>query len=779
MSMMRIGEAVPREEDHRLLTGRGRFADDVNALRQARAYVLRSPHSHAEIRSIDTRAAAQMPGVLAVLTGEDLARRGLGALKPANAGIRSDGSPGFVCSQPLMAQGHVRFAGEPVAFVVAETVDQAKDAAERIEIDYEPLPAVISVDDALAPDAPVLWSDNPGNEAYTFERGDAAAVDAAVKDAAHVIRHRVCVSRVAGNAMENRGCIAEYDSYEDRYELRATVQSVHGIRNQIAGQIFGMPQTKLRVICDHMGGGFGIKGGCYPEYSLALWASEVIERPVKWIAERTESLLSDEQARGGLVDAELALDADYRFLGLRTHTKVPIGAYFTNDRNIRCATGGLGGLAGVYGVPAIFAKVTGALTNMMTNAQYRGGAKPEPVYVIEVMVDVAARELGIDPAELRRINTVGPDQMPFKTSLGDTYDCGDFVRNFDECLAAGDYVDAGARRAEAAKRGKLLGLGTSNSVTAVASTNFEHVEVRFDSAGGITLLSGAMDHGQGHGTTFKQVLADKLGIDGDNIRYRYGDTDKVATGVGTFNARCAVFVGSAVTIAADKIIDKGKRIAAHLLETSEGDIEFADGKFTVAGTDRSIDLAEVAKTAFQKPKLPADMEPGLYEHGEFGMGAGQAPTYPNGAHLAEVEIDADTGKIALVRYTAVDDAGTILNPMLFDGQVHGGIVQGAGQIMMENVIYDGDSGQLLSGSFMDYCMPRADDFCNFDLSANEVPTARNPLGVKGVGEAGTVGAMPAVINAINDALHRAGAPAVEMPATAEKVWRALQAAGGK
>jgi len=778
MNMIRIGEPVQREEDLRLLTGRGRFADDVNAPRQARAYVLRSPHAHAEIRGIDVEVARRTPGVLAVLTGDDLARRGLGMLKPANAGKRSDGSPGFVCSQPLLAQGRVRFAGEPVAFIVALSVDQAKDAAESIDVDYEPLPAVISVDDALAPDAPSIWSDNPGNEAYTHERGDAAAIDAAFANAAHIVRHRVCVTRVAGNAMETRGCIAVYDPDEDRYTLRATVQSVHGIRAQIAGQIFAMRQTKLRVICDHMGGGFGIKGGCYPEYSLALWASEVVERPVKWIAGRGESLLTDEQARGGLVDAELALDADYRFLGLRTHTRVPIGAYFTNDRNFRCTTGGLGGLAGVYGVPAIHARVTGALTNIMTNAQYRGGAKPEPVYVIETMVDVAARQLGIEPVELRRLNTVGSDAMPFRTSLGDVYDCGDFVRNFEDCLAAGDYAGAEGRRADAFERGKYLGLGISNTVTAVASTNFEHVEVRFDNSGAITLLSGAMDHGQGHGTTFKQVLADKLGIDADNIHYRFGDTDTVTTGVGTFNARSAVFVGSAVVIAADKIIDKGKRITAHLLEAAEDDIEFVQGRFTVAGTDRSLDLTEVAKAAFQKPKLPPDIEPGLYEHGEFGMGQGQAPTYPNGCHLAEVEIDAETGRVALVRYTAVDDAGTILNPLLFDGQVHGGIVQGASQILMENVHYDRASGQLLSGSFMDYCMPRADDFCSFAVSANEVPTAGNPLGVKGVGEAGTVGALPAVMNAVNDALNRIGAPTIEMTATPEKVWRAIQAAVG-
>jgi carbon-monoxide dehydrogenase large subunit len=776
MNMMRIGDPVEREEDLRLLTGKGRYLDDVNAMNQARAHVLRSPFAHADIRSIKTDAAKQAPGVLAVLTGDDLAARGLGPITPAFAGKRSDGSPGFATPQPLLAQGRVRFVGEAIVFIVAETVAQAKDASELIEIDYEPLPVVISVDDALAPGATAIWDENPTNEAFTHVTGNAVAVDAAIAGAAHVIRHRVMVTRVACNAMETRGCIAHYDSFEDRYELRATVQSVHGIRNQIAGMIFGMPQTRLHVICDNMGGGFGIKGGCYPEYSLALWASEVVERPIKWMADRAESLLTDEQARGGLVDAELALDANHKFLGLRTHTKVPIGAYFATDRNIRSVTGGLGGLAGVYGMPAIHGKVTGAFGNQIGNAQYRGGAKPEPVYVLEVMVDVAARELGIDPAELRRINTLGPDAMPYKTSLGDVYDCGDFVRNYEDCLKVGDYTGADARRENAKARGKILGLGTSNSVTGVASTNFEHVEVRFDPSGGITLLSGAMDHGQGHATTFKQVLADKLGIDGDGITYRFGDTDKVATGVGTFNARCAVFVGSAVVNAAEKIIEKGKRIAAHLLEAADADIEFADGKFTVAGTDRSIDIKEIAKAAFNKMRLPPEIEPGLYEHGEFGMGQGQAPTFPNGAHLAEIEIDADTGKIDLVRYSAVDDAGTILNPLLFDGQVHGGIVQGAGQIMMEEVNYDPESGQLVTGSFMDYGMPRADDFCNFDISANVVPTARNPLGVKGVGEAGTVGAMPAIMNAINDALHRAGAPAIEMPATPQKVWKALQQA---
>ncbi len=773
MNMVRIGDSVARDEDLRLLQGKGRYLDDVTAANQAYAQVLRSPFAHAEIRAIDTSAAASAPGVLTILTGKELEDRGLGALKPADAGKRSDGSPGFGCALPLLAQGRVRFVGQAVAFIVAESAAEARDAAELIEVQYSPLPAVVSADAALADGAPVIWEEAGNNEAFLFKQGDEAGVEAIFSRAAHVVRHRICVSRVAGNPMENRGCIGEYDSFEDRYRLRATVQSVHGMRGMIASQIFRMPHNKLQVICDNMGGGFGTRGGCQPEYSLVLWASEVVGRPVKWVATREGGLLSDEQARGTLADTQLALDENFRFLAIRADVKVPIGAYYATDRNMRSVTGGFGGMAGVYGFEKIYCTVQGALTNTMTNAQYRGGAKPEPVYYLENIIDVAARDLGVDPAELRRINTIPNDQIPYTTCLGDEYDCGDFLGNFEDCLKAGDYAGADERRREAESRGKILGVGMSNSITGVASTNFEHVEVRFDPSGGIVLQSGAMDHGQGHDTTFRQVLADRLGIDHTGIKYRFGDTDKIATGVGTFNARCAVFVGSAVHNAAEKIIEKGKKIAAHMLEAASDDIEFGSGMFKVAGTDRQVSLTDVAKTAFNKSKLPPEIEPGLYEHGEFGMGQGQRPTYPNGCHLAEVEIDKETGEVEIVRYTAVDDAGTILNPILFDGQVHGGIVQGAGQILMENVNYDPESGQLLSGSFMDYCMPRAGDFCDFNIAANEVPTGRNPLGVKGVGESGTVGALPAVMNAVNDALHRAGAPTVEMPATPQLVWKAL------
>ena len=775
MTMVRIGDAVRRDEDYRLIKGGGRYLDDVNAANQARAWVLRSPHAHAEINSIDTKAALAAPGVLAILTGDDLAARGLGTVRAAVPSRRADGSPGFKTPQPLLTQGRARMAGQAVAFIVAETVDAAKDAAELVEVDYTPLPALVTADDALAPGAPAIWDDNPGNEAFTHRIGDEAAVGTALARAAHIVRHRVCVNRVTGNPMEPRGCLANYDPYEERYTIRATIQSAHGIRAVLAAQIFDLPQTRFRVICDNMGGGFGTRGGCLAEYALSLWASEVVGRPVKWVAERSESLLTDEQARGGFVDAALALDAEYRFLALRTHTKVPIGAYYTSDRNFGATVTGLGGLAGVYRTPAIHATVTGAFTNTMTNAQYRGGAKPEPCHVIEVMVDQAARELGVDPAELRSINTLAPEELPYTTCLGASYDCGEFPANQARALETGAYEEFEPRRAAAIEGGKLLGIGMSQTISGVAMTNYEHAEIRFDSGGGITLLCGAMDHGQSHGTTFRQVLADRLGIDMDDIRYRYGDTDAITAGVGTFNARCAALAGSAVVEAADKIVEKGKRIAAHMLEVPAVDIEYAEGRFGVVGTDRSVALAEVARDAFQKPKLPNDIEPGLYEHGDFGSDDG--PVYPNGFHLAEIEIDRETGRVRLVRYNCVDDAGVVLNPLLFDGQVHGGIAQGAGQILMEDVNYDPD-GQLLSGSFMDYAMPRADDFCHFTLAANEVPTARNPLGVKGVGEAGTTGAMPSIMNAVNDALHRIGAPGIEMPATAEKVWRAIREAGG-
>jgi carbon-monoxide dehydrogenase large subunit len=775
MSVQAIGQKVRREEDLRLLTGRGRYVEDVPATGAARGYVLRSPHAHARIVRIDTGRANAAPGVLTVLTGAELRQRGLGTLRPGVPRRRRDGSAAFVCPQPLLAQDRVRYVGDPVAFVVAETLAHARDAAELIAVEYEPLPAVVSAEAALVPGAPAVWDDNPGNEAFTHAAGNKAAVEAAFARAAHVVHHRIVVNRVSANSMEPRGCLAHYDPDEERYTIRCTVQSVHQTRAALAGQIFRVPHHQIRVRCDTMGGGFGMKGGCYPEYGLALWASEAVGRPVRWVAERSEGLQSDEQARGSTVEAELALDADGKFLALRTHWVSGIGAYYSSDRPTIPLTIGMACLVNTYTFAAVHAEVTAVLTNTMTTAPYRGGSRPEPIYVTETIIDKAARQLGLDPAELRRRNTIPASAMPYATPMQQTYDSGDFPKNLRDALALSGYAGVAARRAAARARGKLLGIGVATTVAATGGRDYEHAEIRFDPAGGVVLMTGSMDHGQGHATTFKQVLSGKLGIDADKIRYRYGDSDLVTMGIGTFGSRSAQLAGSAIVTAADRLIDKGQRIAAHMMEAAPGDIAFAGGRFTIAGTDRSVGIDEVARQSFQSAQLPEDIETGFTERSNFGPA--DAATFPSGAHVCEVEIDRETGEVTLTRYCAVDDVGTMLNPLLCEGQIHGGIVQGLGQALLENLVYDPESGQLVTGSFQDYCMPRADNFCAFELAENSTPTDRNPLGVKGVGEAGTIGSIPAVMNAINDALAAIGAPPVELPATAEKLWRAIRQAG--
>ncbi len=771
MGLYGVGQSVLREEDPRLLKGRGRYVDDVKLVAEVRAFVLRSPYAHAKLGKINAQAAKAAPGVLAVLTGDDLKSRGLGAPRPIVPRKKSDGSPAFVTPQPLLAQGFVRYVGEPVVFIVAETLNLAKDAAELIEVDYDPLPSVVTPEASLAPGAPKVWENNPGNEAFFHEAGDKAATDAAFAKADKIIRHRIVVNRVTTNSMEPRGCLAEFDSEEGRYTLRATIQSAHGTRSAIADQIFKVPQSKLRVVCDNMGGGFGMKGGASAEYSLAMWAAEITGRPVKWISERGEGILSDEQARDSVIEAELALDKDAKFLGLRTVHRCAIGAYNTTDRNVNPTMVAIACLNNTYTFQGVHAKVIGALTNTMRIAFYRGGGRPEPLYAVETIVDVAAKELGMDPAEIRRRNAISPSAMPYTTPFKQTYDCGEFARTMEECLVRYGYSEIDKRRSEAKKRGKILGVGLGLLVEPAAGRDYEHVEVRFDPSGNATLICGSMDHGQGHGTTFKQVLSDRLGLDSDNIRYVYGDTDVVTQGVGTFGSRSAVLAGSSVVMAADRIIEKGKKIAAHLLEAADADIVFAKGKFTVGGTDRSVGLMEVAKKSFSQDTMPKGLEAGLYSRADYG---GDTATFPNGTHICEVELDQDTGHVVMTRYFAVDDVGVMINPMLCEGQIFGGIVQGAGQALLEDLHYDPDSGQLITGSFMDYCMPRADDYCEFDLHNIVVPTKKNPLGVKGAGEAGTCGALPTVMNAVNDALSQVGAKRIEMPATQERVWRALR-----
>jgi aerobic carbon-monoxide dehydrogenase large subunit len=770
-----IGQPVPREEDPYLVRGAGRYVDDVQPGGQVRAYVLRSPHAHAGIVRIDATDAKTMPGVLLVLTGDDADVLRLGTLRPHQPRKRRDGTPAFTSTQPFLARERVRYLGDPVAFVVAETLEQAKDAAEAIVVEYDTLPAVATTADAVAPNAVAVWEACPDNQAFTHTAGDKAAVAKILGAAAHVIRHRMVINRLTTNSMEPRGCIAEYAVREDRYTLRCTVQGPHAIRRSLAMEVFKLAETHFRVIAENVGGGFGMKGGLYPEYVLATLAARLVGRPVKWIGERSESLQSDEHCRDNITDAALALDHDGRFLAFSVQTSCNIGAYYTSDRSAGPVTNNVGVLAGTYVIPAMHVETTAVMTNTMMTGPYRGAGRPEAAYVIETLVDLAARELGIDRAELRRRNMIPASAMPYKTALVYTYDCGDFGRNLEDCLKLADYAGFAARHRDSKARGKLRGMGVASTVEASNAGLIEYAEIRFDPTGTVTVSVGTHDHGQGHGTTFRQIIADRLGLGPELVRFNYGDTDQIAIGTGTFGSRSTIAAGTAMIIAAEKIIAKGRRIAAHMMEADENDIVFEQGHFVIAGTDKTVGLVQVARDAFVPAKLPHNIEPGMFETGTF---SGGERTYPNGCHISEIEIDTETGEVALVRYTAVDDVGHMINPMLVEGQLHGGIVQGVGQALMENMVYDA-SGQLVSGSFMDYAMPRAVDFCTFRLGENEVPTKTNPLGVKGAGESGTVGALSSVMNAINDALAGVGASYLQMPATPEKVWRAMRAAGAQ
>jgi aerobic carbon-monoxide dehydrogenase large subunit len=762
---------VARREDRQLLRGRGRFTDDRNLPDLAHAHVLRSPHGHARIGAIDTTRAMAAPGILAVLTGADYQADGLGALPHIGPPVtRRGGSPAFVPPFAALTRDRARFVGDAVAVIVAENRDAARDAAEMIEIRYEPLPAVTESIEAVAEGSTDLWPQAPGNECFVHQIGDKPATEAAFAAASHVIRQRFVISRVLANAMECRGCIADYDGREERYFLNAPIQHPFVARKLLAENILGVPETRVRVVTEDVGGSFGIKANIYPEYILALWASKRIGRPVKWISDRSEGHLSDFHARDNVSDAELALDGDGKFLGFRLRTLVNLGAYLSTLAS-GPATNNLGTLSGVYTTPAAHVEVVGVFTNTQPTAPYRGAGRPEAAYVIERMVDLAARELGIPAAEIRRRNIIPPDAMPYKTALTFTYDSGAFEHNMDDALKLIDADGYGVRRAQSESRGRLRGLGLAYAIERAAPPGLEYAEIRFDPTGNATVLSGTTSQGQGHATTYTQLLCDRLGLAPEMIDVIEGDTDRIAFGFGSGGSRSAAMGGAAVILAADKIIEKARNIAAHMLETSEADIAFADGRFTVSGTDRSLPLGEIVKRAFVPAQLPDHIEPGLYECATY---RGRHPSYPNGCHACEIEIDPETGALDMLRYIVVDDFGTLINPLLVKGQVHGGIAQGAGQVLMEKFVYDHDSGQVLSGSFMDYAMPRADDFCNFEVQSNPVPTGTNPLGVKGAGEAGAVGALPAVMNAIVDALAPLGIHHVEMPASPQRIWETIR-----
>jgi len=772
MGEFAIGQSVRREEDPRLLTGGGYFLDDINVYGQTWGYVLRSPYAMADIRSIDISAAEKAPGVLRVLTGEDWAAEGYGGLPCEDATKKKpDGSPMFHPEWPALVRDQVRLVGDHVAFVVAETQLQARDAAELIEVDYAPLPAVAGLEDAVAPGAPTVWPDCPDNVCFFEETGDAVAVDEAFAKADHVVSQKLVNNRVTAVAMEPRGCIGDYDPRQDRYTIYAGLQNPHPLRFQIARQVFSIPETGVRVIPGDVGGSFGMRGGTYNELVLVLWASRLVGRPVKWRCDRSEGFMSDTHGRDNVSEVELALDEEGYFLGLRVRTLASMGAYL-GIRGPRPPTNNLGTIAGVYRTPAVHVAVTGVFTNTVSTNPYRGAGAPEAAYVGERLIDIAAQRLGMDPAEIRQKNCVTPDQMPWTNALGFTYDCGNFTGNMETALEAADYAGFEARRAEAAGRGMLRGFGFSNTVKKTSSPYPESCGIRFDPSGTVLLIMGTISHGQGHETVFKQIVCDRLGLDPSIIRYIQGDTDIVTYGRGTFNSRSMSIGGSAVWLACDKTIEKAKRIAAHLLEAADADIEFSDSAFTVSGTDRSIRFLDVAKAAFRPADLPPDIEPGLNEIGTF---APQYWNWPTGVQVCELEIDPDTGVTDIVNFVCVDDVGTVVNPLLLKAQMHGGIVQGIGQALMEDIAYDAD-GQLLSGSLMDYCMPRADDLCLMEIISAPTITASNLIGAKGGGESGPTGALPTTINAVVDALKPLGIDHIDMPATPQRIWRAIRAA---
>ncbi len=771
MGEFAIGQSARRREDPRLLTGRGRYYDDLKLADQFHASIVRSPHAHADIRSINTAAALAMPGVRAVLTGEDYRVDGLGTLPSMAPYKRRDGGPMYLPFRPAIAFDRALHVGCPVAVVVADTLDLARDAAERVTVDYSPRAAVVSAREAFEPGAPQLYDDCPNNEAYFYQAGDKAATDAAFARAEHVVQQRLVINRVTANPIEPRGVTGEYDTGTGRYTLHCGFQRPWLFRNGIAETTLKIPEAQLRLITGDIGGSYGLRGSVYPEIILMLWAARRTGKPVKWTCTRNEAHISDDDARDNVVDAALALDKDGKFLGIRIRSFGNLGA-FVSFRGAMPPVVNIGTVCGVYTTPAAHVAVSGMLTNTHCTSPYRGAGRPEASYMIERLIDIAADEMKIDPSELRRRNTIPPQAMPYKTPLTFTYDSGRFEENMDRAMALGDWKGFEGRRKEAAKRGRLRGIGLSNTIEQAADPTIETAEIRFDPLGGMTFVTGSISHGQGHATIQTQMLVDRLGVDPEQIKFIQGDTDAVAFGMGTGGSRSTTMSGGAIVLVSEKVVAKGKKIAAHLLEAAEDDVEFRNGRFVIAGTDRGLGIHQVAKSAFQLEKLPAGMEPGLYETATYRAHTGN---FPNGAHVCEVEIDPETGITRVVSYWVVDDVGTVINPMLVKGQIMGGIAQGMGQVLMEDKAYD-SNGQVLSGSFMDYAMPRAEHFCDFKIEDNPVPTPTNPLGVKGAGEAGTVGALSAGVNAIVDALSIYGIRHIDTPCTPYRVWSAIEEA---
>jgi aerobic carbon-monoxide dehydrogenase large subunit len=764
-----VGQPAPRKEDPRLLKGEGRYTDDVNLPGQAYAAIVRSPYAHGVVRNVDLSEARAMPGVLGAYAAADLS--GYGTLK-CNVGFPNrDGSPMRKPPRPALAADKVRFVGDPVAFVVAETAAQAKDAAEAVALDIEPLPAVASARAAVQPGAPTLYEEAPDNVALDYHYGDAAEVEAAFRRAAHVTRLSVVNNRVVVSAMEPRSALAAYDPSEGRWTLHVGCQGAFGMRSQIA-DILGAPPAKVHVLVGNVGGSFGMKAQAYPEYVCILHAARALGRPVKWTDERSGSFLSDNQGRDHEFEGELALDADGRFLALRIRVYGNVGAYLAAVAPIPPTFNIVKNALSVYRTGLIEVSSKCVLTNTSPVSAYRGAGRPEANYLMERLIETAARELGRDPLELRRLNHVRPEELPYKAPSGMTYDSGDFTAVMDRALAFADWAGFPARKAESRRRGKLRGRGLASYLEVTAPPNKEMGGIRFDPDGGVTMITGTLDYGQGHATPFAQVLSARLGVPFDRIRLLQGDSDELLHGGGTGGSRSMAASGTALVEAAAQVIEKGRLIAAAALEAAPADIEFADGRFTIVGTDRSVGLLELARSLREGLKLPEGTPDSL----DVRHVSAEIPSaFPNGCHVAEVEIDPETGAVEVVRYAAVNDFGTIINPMIVDGQMHGGVVQGIGQALMERTVYDAD-GQPLAGSYMDYALPRSTDAPNFASLSHPSPAKSNPLGVKGCGEAGCAGALGSVMNAVVDALGEYGIRHFDMPATPSRVWQAIQEA---
>jgi aerobic carbon-monoxide dehydrogenase large subunit len=772
MSATGIGAAVRRKEDQRFITGKGHYTDDVNRSGQTQAYFLRSPHAHAKIKSIDAKAAGAMPGVLAVLTGADLAADKIGNLICGWMIHSKDGSQMKMAAHPAIAHGKANHVGDAVAVVIAETLAQAKDAAEKVNVSYELLPAV--ADPAKAQAAAAIHDIAPRNTIYQWHLGDAKAADAAIKAAHHVTKLDLVNNRLVPNAIEPRAAIGEYDAGTDSLTLWNTTQNPHVARLVISAFVGMAPEHKLRVIAPDVGGGFGSKIFIYPEEVVCLWASRRVGRPVKWVAERSEAFLADAHGRDHVTHAEMAFSADGKATALKVKTIANLGAYMsTFSSSVPTYLYGTL-LSGQYEIPAIYCEVDAVYTNTVPVDAYRGAGRPEATFVVERLMEIAAREMGIDPADLRKKNFI--KKFPHQTPVIMNYDAGDYHASLKKALELADYSGFGKRKRESARHGKLRGVGFSTYIEAcgiapsqaVGSLGcgvglWESAEVRVNPTGSVEVLTGCHQHGQGHETTFAQVISERLGIPIENISVVHGDTDKVQFGMGTYGSRSGAVGISAIVKALDKIETKAKKVAAHMLEAAEGDIVFKDGKFTVAGTDKTAAWGDVALNAYIAHKfVGAELEPGLKE------GAFYDPvnfTFPAGCHICEIEVDRETGESEIVAWTAVDDFGTVVNPMIVEGQVHGGIAQGVGQALLEGAVYDKD-GQLVTGSLMDYCMPRAHNLPTLKVDMTTTKAPSNPLGIKGCGEAGAIAAPVAVINALTDAI---GSEDLAMPATAQTV----------